>query len=306
MLFFSQPGPVETRRSYEELRDAGMQAMENGRLEDALELYDAALASAREREIPNLIDLAICNRSGALIGLGREKEVMSELRQILVRSTDPKTSSISAYYLSRCHEIIKDYKKGLFYGRIARDRALAAGSADLLVGSYNMTGSCLMADSFFAEAVAEYNRALALLPEERSIPRALVMTNLAYCQMMQDRVREGMSLSFQALRWLRCFGTRLYEVWPHLDLCYAYLDLDRLERARHHGARALEIAEETGEAVCLKNALFLLGETERMAGNYDLAQDHFSRLQQRFYPESPQIVDFMVQVGLRQVVNLRA
>lgn len=306
MLLFSQSDPHEPRRSFEELRDEGMRAMEQGRLEEALELCDSALAAARERGDQVLVDLAICNRSATLIALGREKEVMSELRQILVRSCEPRTCSIAAYDLSRAHELTKEYKKGLFYGRIARDRALAASRDDLLVGSYNLIGNCLMSDSFFAEAAEEYHKALELLPEERSVPRALVMVNLAYCLMMQDRIREGMRLSFQALRWFRSLGTRLYEAWPHLDLCYAYLDLGRLARARQHGGLALAVAEETGEAECLKNALFLLGETERSEGDLEAAHGFFCRLQQGFYPESPQVVDLMVQVGLRQVVNLRA
>ena len=283
-----------------------MRAIEEGRLAEALELCDRALAQARERDDDGLIDLATCNRSAALIALGREREVLPELRQILVRSSDPKTCSVAAYDLSRAHELIKEYKKGLFYGRIARDRALAAGREDLLVGSYNLIGNCLMSDSFFAEAAREYRRALELLPAERSVPRGLVMVNLAYCQMMLGRLRQGMGMSFRALRWFRHFGTRLYETWPHLDLCYAYLELGRLERARQHGLLALEVAEETGEAECLKNALFLLGETESTEGDLDAAYDYISRLQESFYPDSPQVVELMLQVGLRQVVNLRA
>ena len=306
MLFLTQPGTVETRRSFEQLRDAAMRAIEEGRLVEALGLCEKALVQARVREDEELVDLAICNRSATLIALGREREVMSELRQILVRSANPRTCSIAAYDLSRAHELIKEYKKGLFYGRIARDRALAAGREDLLVGSYNLIGNCLMMDSFFAEAAAEYQHALELLPEGRSVPRGLVMVNLAYCQMMMGKVSQGMSMSFQALRWFRSFGTRLYEAWPHLDLCYAYLELARPERARQHGQLALAVAEETGEAECLKNSLFLLGDTARTVGDLEAAWNYFSRLQESFYPDSPQVVELMLQVGLRQVVNLRA
>lgn len=306
MLLFPQPGPSEPRRSFEQLRDAAMRAIEEGRLVEALGLCEKALARAREREDEGLVDLAICNRSATLIALGREREVMPELRQILVRSSNPKTCSIAAYDLSRAHELIKEYKKGLFYGRIARDRALAATREDLLVGSYNLIGNCLMSDSFFAEAATEYGRALELLPAGRSVPRGLVMVNLGYCHMMMGEMQRGMGLSFEALRWFRALGTRLYEAWPHLDLCYAYLELDRPRRARQHGLLALAVAEETGEAECLKNALFLLGDTARTVGDLETAWDYFSRLQESFYPDSPHVVELMMQVGLRQVVNLRA
>ncbi|MEM7584811.1 MAG: hypothetical protein AAF560_15575 [Acidobacteriota bacterium] len=306
MLFISCPSQAKTRRSFEELRDAAMVAIEEGRLTDALGLCERALAQARERGAQDLVDLAVCNRSAVLITLGREREVMPELRQILLRSSDSKMCSVAAYDLSRAHERIKEYKKGLFYARIARDRALPTGREDLLVGSYNQIGNCLMSDSFFAAAAEEYQHAMELLPAERSVARGLVMANLGYCEMMQERVREGMSLSFQALRWFRSLGTRVYEAWPHLDLCYAYLELGRPMRAWRHGRRALLIAEAMGEAECVKNALFLLGETERTAGDLEAAHGYFSRLQTEFYADAPQVVELMVQLGLRKVVNLRA
>ena len=104
----------------------------------------------------------------------------------------------------------------------------------------------------------------------------------------------------------RRFGARVYEAWPHLDLCYAYLELGRCRRAREHARKALAIGEETGETSRIKTALFLLGETERTAGDLDAAWEHFSRLQQDFYPDSPQIVELMLAVGMRKVVHLRA
>ncbi len=325
MLFFSQPGSasdplrgdgpaVKPRRSYEQLRDAGLQAVEAGRLAEALELFERSRERAREREDEGLVDLAVCNRSAVLVPLGRQQEVMSPLRQILVRNRDARTCALAAYNLSRAHERNKEHKKGLFYGRIARDRAvaidwLAAESPDphwLVAESHNQIGNCLMNDSRFEQAAAEYRQALELSSEEPTVLRALFTVNLGYCLMMLGKIRAGARLSFQSLRWFRRFGARVYEAWPHLDLCYAYLELGRYRRAREHGRRALAIGEETGESSRIKTALFMLGETERSAGDLDAAWDHFSRLQQEFYPDSPQIVELMLAVGMRKVVNLRA
>ncbi len=305
MLFFSQPGQSTTsHRSYERLRDDARQAVEAGRLAEALGLLEQALERAVEREDENLVDLAVCNRSAVLISLGRLQEVLSPLRQILVRNRDARTCALAAYNLSRAHEYGKEYKKGLFYGRIARDRAMAIGW--LVAGSHNQIGNCLMHDSRFEQAAAEYRQALELLSEEPNVLRAMVLANLGYCQMMLGELRAGVSLSFKALRWFRRFGARLYEIWPHLDLCYAYLELGRLRRAREHGRRALAYAEQTGEVGRIKTALFLLGETERCAGDLEAAWEHISRLQESFYPDSPQVADLMLAVGMRQVVHLRA
>ncbi len=304
MLFFSQPTMAPAQRSFRQLRDEGRRAVEAGRLAEALELLDEALERAREREEESLVDLAICNRSAVLVSLERQQEVMSPLRQILVRNRDTKTCALAAYNLSRAHESNKEHKKGLFYGRIARDRALAI---DWLVAeSHNQIGNCLMHDSRFEQAATEYRQALELLSEDPSVMRALAMANLGYCLMMRGKLRPGVRLSFQSLRWFRRFGARLYEAWPHLDLCYAYLEMGRFRRAREHGRRALEIGEEIGESGRIKTALFLLGDVERTAGDLDAAWEHFSRLQQEFYPDSPQVAELMIAVGMRQVVPLRA
>ena len=309
MLFFSQPGATITpRRSYKQLRDEGRQAIEAGRLAESLELFEKALKRAREGEDQNLIDLAVCNRSTALIWLGRQQEVLSPLRQILVRNRDARTCALAAYCLSRAHEENKEHKKGLFYGRIARDRAVAIDW--LLAESLNQIGNCLMHDSRFKQAAEVYRQALDVLGEETialrpTALRPLVTVNLGYCLMMMGDIRAGMRLSFQSLRKFRSSGARLYEIWPHLDLCYGYLELGRFRRAREHGLRALDLAEENGEAGRIKTALFLLGETERSAGDLDAAWDHFSELQQGFYPDSPKVTELMLAVGMRKVVNLR-
>ncbi len=303
MLFFSQPGLDSPSCSYEQLRRQGKRAVEAGRLDEGLEILEQALERAREREDEDLVDLAVCNRSAVLVSLERHQEVMSPLRQILVRNRDARTCALAAYNLSRAHRADKEYKKSLFYARIARDRAMAI---DWLVAeSHNQIANCLMYDSHFEPAAAEYRRALELLGEEPTVMRALVTANLGYCLMMLGKIRAGARLSFRSLRWFRRFGARLYEAWPHLDLCYAYLELGRLRRARDHGRRALAIGEETGEPGRIKTALFLLGETERSAGDLEAAWEHFSRLQETFYPDSPQVVELMLAVGMRNVVNLR-
>jgi len=304
MLFFSQPGlTIEPSRSYEQLREEGRRAVEAGRLTEALGLFDKALERARELEDENLVDVAVCNRGAVLVTLGRQQEVMSPLRHILVRNGTARTCALAAYNLSRAHRANKEYKKSLFYARIARDRAIAVGW--LVAESHNQIGNSLMYDSHFAQAAAEYGQGLDMLSDEPTIQRALVMVNLGYCLMMLGKIRAGMRLSFQSLRWFRRFGARVYEAWPHLDLCYAYLELGRFSRAREHGREALAIGHETGESDRIKTALFLLGETERSAGDLEAAWEHFSQLQQEFYPASPQVAELMLAVSMRQVVHLR-
>ena len=292
--------------SYDELKERGFRAAERGELSKALDYYEESLELARATGDQRLIDLAICNSSTVLITLGRQRETTAGLRQILMSGRCAKNSFLAAMNLSRAQVQDKAPKKALFYAQVARDRARAIGRSEWLVWSYNQLANCLVDESRFKEAVREYERALDLHGEDRSALRALLLLNLGYCFMMLGRMKDGMPLTFRALRWLRYLGARVYEVWPHLDLCYAYIELGRYDRAREHGLRALELAEETGEAARLKNALYLLGETERAAANPERAYEYFSRLQREFFPESPQLAELMVFVDARQIVNLRA
>ncbi len=297
------PGP---ELSFEDLRDLGREAVDAGELDVALSHFDQALELARAAGDPQRVDLAVCNRGAVLITLGRPGRSVPGLRQILMTNLCIENSCLAAFHLSRALAREKASKKALFYSQVARDRAIALGREEWLATARNQLGNCLTDESRFREAAAEYQRALAHQPETRSASRAMLFANLGYCRMVDGKIKEGMSLSFRALRWFRYLGARVYEVVPSLDLCYAYIELGRYDRAREHGLRGLALAEESGESERVKIALYLLGDVEKAAGHYEDAYDYFWRLQQEFYPESPQLPELMLVLEMRQIVNLRA
>lgn len=297
--------PQVAALSFDELRELAQSARTEGRLDEALAYCDQAYQLARQGDDESQLDLAFCNRAAVLIPLGRHEEVLTPLREIMVRSRDPQNCFLAAYNSSQALVRAKSHKKALFYARAALDRARADGHVKWLVLGHNQLGNCLLDESYCEEANAEYEHALALLDEAPSVLRASLLCNYGYARMMLGKLSEAWAFSFQALRWLRRFRARSYEVWPHLDLCYAYLEVGRHDRARQHGERALALAEMIGDPDRIKNALFLLGETERSAGAFETAHTHFSRLQQRYYPDSPHLVNLMVAVEMRNLVNLR-
>ncbi|RMH21341.1 MAG: hypothetical protein D6696_06020 [Acidobacteria bacterium] len=300
------PETQARRRSFDELRRAGQRATRSGRLQEALRCFEGALALAREEGDQQLIDLATCLRSGVAIALGEHREVRSPLRDILMRSASSEVGFLAADNLSRSYEITKDFKKGLFYAKVARNHARASDNSAWLAATFNQSGNCLLGDSFFQEAAEAYQQALALLPVRLSLPRAILMLNLGYCQSVLGNLRRGFELGFKSLRWFRRLGARSYQPWSHLDLCYAYLQIDRADRALRHGRRALEMAERSGEQDLIKNALFMLGEAEHAAGEVAEAYGCFKLLQRSFYPDAPQLAELMLAVDMRQMVNLRA
>src|SRR5262245_65387851 len=109
--------------AFEEIRSRGQQAIDAGRLEEAVEILQTAVDWAVGRGDTRLIDVARCNRAAALVELGRGEDEIQYLREILVRNGDPVSCRLAAYTIARHYELAKKYKKALFYARLAMDRS---------------------------------------------------------------------------------------------------------------------------------------------------------------------------------------
>ena len=171
--------------------------------------------------------------------------------------------------------------------------------------SHNQIGNCLMNDSRFKQAAAEYRRALELFSDEPTVMRAPVLSNLGYCQVMVGRSQPGFSNLFRSLRMARALD-EVWEMYPRLSLSFAYLQIDRPARAGVHARRGLLLAEGAQMPWQVKNALYLLGESEKLVGHELSAHRHFTRLQEEFYPDDPVIPDFLMATDVRQLINLMA
>jgi tetratricopeptide (TPR) repeat protein len=294
------------RSVFEELKSRGALAVEAGRLEDAKSLFEEALAWAQEHGDPRQIDLAVCNRAAAAIELGCGESELPRLREILVRNANPVSCRIAAYNIARYYELIKSFKKALFYARIARERSEHLGRRDWLASSHNLIGNTLLAESFVEEACEEYESALEFMPAEPGAARARILDNLGYCRILQGRHAEGYALLYESLRLLRRFHAERYEISTRLDLCFAHLETGRYRHAWNQGRAALELAERMGETDSIKNALYLLGEVENLRGHLDRARFYFSRLQRDFFPEASYLPGFLLAVDVRKLVNLHA
>ncbi len=294
------------RLTFEELRDRGAAAIDAGRIEEAEDLFDRALAWAREHGDDRQIDLALCNRAAAAIELGHGDGELPRLREILMRNGDPVNCRVAAYNLARFYELTKSYKKALFYARIARERSETLGRRDWLASSHNLIGNTLLAESYVEQATGEYERALELMPQGPGVARGMILDNLGYCRVLQKRFAEGFILLHQSLRLLRRHGPETYQIPPRLDLCFAHLEVGRYGHARRHGVLALELAEKLGEPDFMKNSLYLLGEVENLEGRVATARSYFTRLQREYYPDATYLPGFLLAVDVRKLVNLHA
>lgn len=288
------------------LRAASVEAVEAGDFRRALDLFDEILVLERCRGDADAVDRTVCERAAIVVELGEAQTEVPALRDILVRSGDDLNCCRAAYTLARVHELEKGFRKALFYGQIARDRADRTSNTSWQARCHNLLGNLLLAESRMKEAVEEYEHALALMPSGEEVWAAHVWDNLGYCRVLQRRTGEGFELLIRALRTFRRYGARPYQLESHLDLSFAYLEIDRPRAALRHGETALRLASELEDAEARKNALYLCGQAAILCGDRDLARFRFAELQSGFYQDLPGVDDFLLEVDVRSLVNLKA
>lgn len=313
MLYTVRPSDMTTPDSFDPrfhaLVKEGRAHLEAERLEQALCAFEEAEALAKELGDRRAADRAYANRCAVLIAVDRglAPESLQRLREILMAGDDAVTSWLAAYNVARAYEFMKEHRKGLFYARIALDRARVLEASDWVASSRNQIGNFLLAESRFDAACTEYEEALALLPSNQgSVRQAALFDNLGYTYVITGRIREGLTLLYRSLRRLRAMGQHRETILPHLSLCYALIETGRYRHALRHGAQALALAEEAGEEDSTKHALFLLGESAQQAGDPAMARQLFERLQERYFPQASYLPDVLLTVDVRKLINLKA
>ncbi|MEM8929829.1 MAG: hypothetical protein AAGE94_01570 [Acidobacteriota bacterium] len=299
--------PIESASErYDRLRDEVRALAQSGDYELALPIAETAHELARTLGDERRLAMARLNLAVISLFTGRAGEHVSDLRRVLMRNYDAETSFIAAYNLCLAYELKKEYKKMLFYARIARDRAEASGNDAYLASSHNQMGNGFTAESFFGDAIDHYRRALGLSRADLDLVTVPVRFNLGYCEILVGDWRRGFGRLFACLRWLRRHPMAEYQAQTHLALSVGYLEIGRVEHAWRHGRRALAHAERSGKVDTIKAALFQMGEIERTGGDLEAAYDYFSQVQQRFYPDQPDAPALLAGVSMAKVVNLWA
>jgi tetratricopeptide (TPR) repeat protein len=302
--------PTQTAPApFESLLARGLELLEASQLDRALATYQEALNLAEEAGDETASDRAFVNLCSVRIPLSRgclDTGEVQRLREILLRGTNDDNCFLAAYDLALIYEYRNEYKKGLFYARVAVDRAEQIGNQDWLASSRNQVGNMLAAESRFEQATATYRDALALVEGSQGRRRAAIQDNLGYSLIVSGQMREGLELAYRSLRTFRRLDARRDQILPHLTLAYAHLELERYRDALTHAGRALAMAEEAGEDDWIKNALYLLGEAACLAGDSQTAHGHFSTLQHRFFAHASDLPQVLMAVDVRSLINLRA
>lgn len=279
--------------------------VEAGQFEAALALVEEALTWAEANGETEFRDRTLCNRAAIALELGRGAEHIPGLRALLVRATDAESSYLAAYTIARYYELLKDFRKGLFYAQVARDRA-ATLDQPRRAASLNSVANFLIAESRFEEAIAVYREALTFLTTADGLRSAVIGYNLGYCCALTGSTREGLQLLYSSLRTLKHLGAEGHAMKAELDLSFALLQNGQARFAARHAAKALSAAESVADAGATKNALYLLGASAVASGDRLGARRHFERLQQGFYPDADYLPDLLMHVDVSELVNLKA
>ena len=124
---------------------------------------------------------------------------------------------------------------------------------------------------------------------------------------IQHRKRQdGLKILYQSLRGLRHTGNFEALMLNHIDLSFALLEESRYRYSAKHAMAGLKLAEEHGYPEAKRNALYILGQASRLAGDADQAAGFFQWLQEEFFPGSPEVSSFLHAVDVRPMLNLRA
>ncbi|MCC6132033.1 MAG: hypothetical protein IT186_19090 [Acidobacteria bacterium] len=299
---------LDPRNAAEGARSRALLFLEKGSFSEALAEYDVALGLARETKDPSFADwIYACRATAAAECTDADAELL-ELKRILLRSRDPQTSFRAAYTSSRIYEMRRDFKKALFYNRLARDHAKNLEDIALAGHAENQHGNLLTSDSSFTEAASAYQKALQIVSSIPDFPetwRVIWRENLGYCYLALDRIEEGLATVHGCLQFLETEGALSYTVVPLMDLCYGYLRCDRFGDAIAHGERGFARLHLVGDPSVEKNLLYLLGEACHLGGHTQAAEIYFDRLAS-LYPDFRNLRAYLDVFDFRNVINLRA
>ncbi|MFI5179827.1 MAG: hypothetical protein ACHQPI_00340 [Thermoanaerobaculia bacterium] len=307
------PATDAARSAASEARERAISFGQRGEFATALTHFDEALGHARATGDESFVDWIFVSRAAAAVEVGASETDLLELKEILLRRTDPEIALRAASSLSVAFDLRRDTRKALFYARIAERHAVELGEPAHLSATANRLGTILTASSQFEEAAAAFRTALDWNTKESpqadaaEVWRAQAEDNLGYCLISLDRTDEGMELVHGALETLRRKNATGFLVYPLMDLSFGYLKQDRYAEARFFGEAALERLETggpTADVAVEKNLLYLLGEACQLAGDEDEAEEWFARLA-RHYPEFKNLRTYLEVFDLRNVINLR-
>lgn len=285
----------------EQIRLEALTRFQNKEFDEALELLDQAQALSSDDEFRELVTI---NKAGVLIEMRVEGPEVQALPQIVLRRPNVRHTFLAAYNLQNRFSLKNEFSRAYNYVRIALEMAEEAGDEWWKIGALNATGNICVYESNTAEAIEHYTSLLELIDssdEKLYLSHAIAQQNLGYCLLIEGDPARGVELIHEAIEAMNRIGATGHLPESYVDLCYGYLELDRLDDAWHYGNLGLEFAVEQRQ---VRNAHYLLGEVAYKQGDHEGAESHFAQLGSH-YPDFPNLTSILMALDLRKVVNFK-
>jgi tetratricopeptide (TPR) repeat protein len=296
------------RKHLEFLKKTAVSAARSGDFLRALEIWEDGLGLARGWKDREFEDLFACNQATTLIEMDRFDFDLSSIKSIILRNPSSNNGALATYVCALTHEARGEYERAASYARTSLHRARELAHSELTAGSLNLLADLELKEGHFVEALPLFEESLARLRAEGDPDARLAgiaMDNIGYCHISLDRVELGVGFVTKALELLEGTGARHDTDYPCLDLCFANLKRAELEEAEIWGDRALKLGEEFHRDDVVKNAHYLLAEACAEAGRVEEADTHYDALS-NYYPEFPALKNYLRQISLVEMINLRA
>lgn len=294
-------------------RDRAYEAMMRGELDRAQRDFEDALVMAHEvlDEDPDAVDKAQVNL--AMIRVQRHEDDLAErgLREVLLRSANDDVIRLAAHCLAKVLSHKNEHEKALRFARLSLEKARLSGDSLRIHSALSLLGAVYGNQSYLDEALDHYEQALSILeqnplkePAHHAFYWSAAMDWIGYTLVLSGRHEEGRIKLEQAYERARAFGITDTAAEIASDLCFACLQLGRLEQARMFGEASLEIAESQALEHLRRNGYYLMGETCSRMGDDEAADAYFKKLGE-FYPQLPFLSDFLRQYDISAMINLK-
>ena len=297
----------ERSKHLEFLRQTAREAVWKGDCDRALLLLEEGLALSRAWKQKESEDIFLCNRVATLVEMERNDFDLSALKEVMLRHPYGKLGAFAAYTAACAHELRRELPKARTYAQMAISRC--EDPADFLRGvSFSLLGDLSLSESDFDAAMPLCTEAISIFQEcgqDASRDMAVAEDNIGYIHISRDQMSVGLPMVERALSQFEALGARARMAYPYLDLCLGHLKTENFFEAERWGVRALALGQELHQQRVVKNSHYLLGEIYSETGRRDDAELHFEALAD-FYPEFPALKNFLHQVNVVGMINLRA
>ena len=284
----------------EELRLAALARVREGDYEEALGIYDEALALATDEDVRELITI---NKADAMIALERTGAEVHELPRVIMRRRNLRHVYLAAYALQYKYRLENDYKRAMFYGQLALRTAEDANEPAWRRVVLLELGNIYELDSQIGTAIECFEQSLAISQDskdnnDKDLSRSYALENLGYCLMLQGNVDDGIGRVHEALQ---IMIDPIGRAEAYIDLCYGFIEKGEYDKARFYGEAGLEGAKDPRQ---IRNSHYLLGEACYKSGDTAGAELHFGELS-KFYPQFRNLKNLLFAIDLRSMVNLK-